>query len=65
LISLSFLYEKVLDILHILGYNTNMMKKDTRIFKQRDPHWKTRRALGHKIVPSKKTYSRKGKTKWA
>ena len=55
----------MLDIIHAVVYTINMMKKkDTRIIKQRDPHWKFRRALGHKIVRSKKAYSRKGKIKW-
>jgi len=29
--------------------------------KRRDPAWRWRRALGHKIVKNKKTYSRKSK----
>lgn len=34
------------------------MKKKT-IFKKRDPSWKTRRSLGHRIVSNKKKYNRK------
>ena len=41
-----------------------MKKRDTRIIKSRDPHWRFRRALGHKVVSNKKAYSRKGKAKW-
>ena len=33
--------------------------KMSKVVKKRDPNWKWRRALGHKVVVSKKRYTRK------
>ena len=41
-----------------------MKKQDTRTIKPRDPNWRFMREMGHKVVPNKKAYSRKGKAKW-
>ncbi|MEE2746499.1 MAG: hypothetical protein VX617_06425 [Pseudomonadota bacterium] len=32
-----------------------------RVFKKRDPSWRLRRSLGHKVEPNPKAYTRKKK----
>lgn len=38
-----------------------MKHTPTRLVKLRDPSWRVRRALGHKVVEDKTRYSRKAK----
>ena len=38
-----------------------MKHTPTRLVKLRDPSWRARRALGHKVVEDKTRYSRKAK----